>query len=146
MTEDSYTDPRKQKERDWEVTEAGLECGHYFIEASRLGERRPGRPDILDWPVHLSEKTWINFPQFEVAFREACKRHAASIREPFDQETLERSLKIGGDRAAYRRRYEEEARKLNPVPKGGHIVSPTELLNESEQIEAKIGPMPHPDV
>lgn len=40
----------------------------YDIERYRFGEER-GR--LYDWPVHMAEKGWVNFDQFEAAFREA---------------------------------------------------------------------------
>jgi hypothetical protein len=65
--------------RQWRVDDDGLDTldGTYPIEADRLGELRgDSNPPMADWLPQLSEKTWIDFPDFIEAFRRALTIHA----------------------------------------------------------------------
>lgn len=62
----------------WAVTTFGIEArdGTYAIDAGRLREDEPG----YSWQRHMSEKTWVNHREFQVAFAIACWVHRG---EPF---------------------------------------------------------------
>ena len=71
---------------------AGIYAG-YFIDETRLGERRRGSDGaLLDWPLHLAAKSGINLPDFKRAFLEAVERHQLHIKEPFSRDILRQSL------------------------------------------------------
>lgn len=48
----------------WAITEDGIECLEhgYVIERSRIGDGEP------KWMKHMSEKTWVDMREFELAF------------------------------------------------------------------------------
>ena len=81
----------------WLVTNAGIEgagiYAGYFIDKTRLGERRRGSDGaVLNWPLHMAAKTGINLPDFKRAFLDAVERHRDHIREPVLRETLRQSF------------------------------------------------------
>lgn len=57
----------------WAVTSYGIECrdGCYPIEAERIGEK--------DWCRHLSEKVWVNMPDFIRALTVGLRIHCGRI-------------------------------------------------------------------
>ncbi len=59
--------------RQWAVTSYGVECrdGTYFIEKERLSEDE----GEFGWVRHLSEKIWIDLPDFAEALRLARASH-----------------------------------------------------------------------
>src|SRR3954447_10697722 len=61
--------------RQWAVTAYGVECrdGSYAIEADRLWEEDDGPGG---WVMHMSEKTWVDLPDFAEALRVARRRAA----------------------------------------------------------------------
>lgn len=64
----------------WAVTAYGIECidpYEYFIEKSRLCEKRPFT-ELPDWPIHLSEKTWVATDEFNDAIRKAIEVHGVT--------------------------------------------------------------------
>ena len=58
---------------DWGVSDYGLECltTYYPIEASRLWERE----EVYGWARHMSEKRWVNLPDFLEALEAAREHH-----------------------------------------------------------------------
>ncbi len=81
----------------WLATDDGIEGAGdyrgYFIDKARLGERRRFSDGAtLDWPLHMAEKSGVQFRDFKRAFFEAAERHRDHIREPFSRETLRQSF------------------------------------------------------
>ncbi len=81
----------------WLVTDDGIEgagiYAGYFIDKTRLGERRRGSDGaLLDWPLHMAEKSGINLPDFKRAFLEAVERHRLHIKEPFSRDIMRQSF------------------------------------------------------
>jgi hypothetical protein len=62
----------------WAVTSAGLECrdGTYTIKKGRLWEEEAG----YGWVRHMSEKGWVNLPDFAEALRIARHVHRRACR------------------------------------------------------------------
>lgn len=63
----------------WFVTSYGLECWkpvRYHIKAADLAtiKDRDGGT-YYDWPLHMAEKEWVLFGDFEDAFRRALRVH-----------------------------------------------------------------------
>jgi hypothetical protein len=74
------------KNAQWAVIPTGLYCEKmdYFIEKSRLGSTAACNPDRItfySWPIHLSEKTWVDIPLFIEAWNHACSYHEIA-RDP----------------------------------------------------------------
>jgi hypothetical protein len=63
--------------KQWVVTSYVIEArnGNYCIEASRLGETRPGTESLPDWPMHMADKSWIDIHDFCTAFLVALALH-----------------------------------------------------------------------
>lgn len=87
--------------QQWKVTDYGLESYvpgapyEYYIEAHRLLELwtvPKGTPPLYSWPMHLTEKSWINFHMFIEAFGVALKVHAGKYEGEPDVEVLCRSI------------------------------------------------------
>lgn len=87
----------------WMVTDYGLEAiagsaaregltPDYSIEASRLTETVERPEKVYDWPVHMSEKTWVNIGEFIDAFKAALDHHAGKYEPPRDPELLAKSI------------------------------------------------------
>jgi hypothetical protein len=67
--------------KQWAVTEAGIEAldGKYFIDKERMLE---GIEDH-SWPMHMTEKTWIDADDFATAWMVAILLHGhGSAVEP----------------------------------------------------------------
>lgn len=85
------------KNAQWVATDWGMEtvesAAHYEIEAERLTETTTRMDKVFyDWPVHMQEKTWINFGAFEEAFRKALQLHAGKYEPALDSALLDRSF------------------------------------------------------
>jgi hypothetical protein len=66
----------------WAVTDYGIECleRYYVIEKQRLHEN--------DWPLHMSEKTWVDMYDFLRAFYAGrCYHYPKRYRHPYDKRT-----------------------------------------------------------
>ena len=84
----------------WLVTDDGIEgAGRYdgyYIDKSRLGERRLGSGGaLLDWPLHMAEKSGLDLRDFKRAFIEAVDRHRAHIEQPFAQDASPSRMPFG---------------------------------------------------
>ena len=85
--------------KQWEVTEYGLESCEpkvpykYAIEAARLGKKTTrGNQTLYEWPVQLTEKSWVDIEAFIEAFKEALKLHAGKYGAPVDENILRESI------------------------------------------------------
>lgn len=65
----------------WTVSDDGIEgtgiYAGYFIDRTRLGERRPGSNGaLLNWPLHMAAKSSVvDMRDFKRAFLESVERH-----------------------------------------------------------------------
>lgn len=67
--------------QQWAVTSFGVESVdnvRYHFEMRRVAEMRGGT-DLLDWPLHMAEKDWVDMALFEEAFRFALKKWAPEV-------------------------------------------------------------------
>lgn len=64
--------------RQWAVTEYGIECldGTYYIEKARITENA----ETYGWPLHVSQKNWVDTDDFCTAWLVATALHG--IRMP----------------------------------------------------------------
>jgi hypothetical protein len=69
-----------------------------------LAERRD---DLLNWPIHMVEKSWVEPESFLDAFALACRFHEVKV----DEGLMARSLAAARKEAAQNEQYE----KLRPV-------------------------------
>jgi hypothetical protein len=77
------------KNAQWSVTEEGLQCldpkiiGGSVVKTEELADLLEGHEDqgVARWPVHYSEKSWVNMDAFMQAFRHALEVHAPAGRE-----------------------------------------------------------------
>ena len=76
----------------WVVDEHGLTGGDaYEIDADRLLNRRGS---FYEWPIHLRNKTWIDFEDFWGAFERALKFHGKRYSKKRLAATLEECRRI----------------------------------------------------
>lgn len=69
----------------WRIDESGLDTIsppdlHYEIDKTRLGELREQPegsevPPLSGWLLHMSAKTWVDWPAFVAAFAVALEAH-----------------------------------------------------------------------
>ncbi len=80
------------------MTDFGLECvnGRYDIEASRLTEATIDAT-IYDWPFHMAEKEWLDYPAFVEAFAKALTIHNRKCGAA-NPERLAQAVLIGAKR------------------------------------------------
>ena len=91
----------------WSVTDYGVEsvkpAPEYHFAAKRLLETgSAGRGEMYDWPVQMSEKTWVDIEAFIEAFTRALEIHKGKYKGEVDPKLL--SASIGTARASARRR------------------------------------------
>jgi hypothetical protein len=84
----------------WRVTNGGLEAKSdvptVYIPADDLLRKRETDADwAYEWPLHLAENSWIDYPAFSEAFNIALKHH----EKAFDEVKLARSIAAGAVRA-----------------------------------------------
>jgi hypothetical protein len=83
------------KNAQWAVTGYGVEVlppePEYFIEADRLAERTiDGR--LLNWPLHMARKEWVEIELFLTAFKTALDIHMEKYGAPIVPELIEKSF------------------------------------------------------
>lgn len=84
--------------RQWAVTEYGIEArdGTYPIKAERLSETREYMgQQLLDWPLHMAEKDWVDIHDFCTAFLVAlaCYPEFADFNGMQTREGMRRAIK-----------------------------------------------------
>ena len=89
--------------RQWIVSPARLYTrrpgGSYVIDRERIAETVDyGRGPILNWPMHMGGKEWVDFPDFEVAFRHAIHAWAPETPAAFIEESFNQSRQRHGAR------------------------------------------------
>lgn len=89
----------------WTVTNYGIECvkERYFIEASRICEKRGELPD---WPLHLVEKNWADIENFILVFEWALNNHP-KVKNVFTADQLAECFKETRWEALYNREFEK---------------------------------------
>lgn len=90
--------PKLLRNAQWQVTTGGIEAigEEYFIDADRLSEvapRGPGGADILDWPIHMAEKPWVDLELFIEAYVAALNEHEGRYRPDVSPQMLDDSLR-----------------------------------------------------
>ena len=81
----------------WIVTIDGLEAKDesYFIDGERLGETVDLNGEVYsDWLFHMSEKDWVNYPDFVKAFTYALAIHSHKY-EPLPSHSVYISSVLG---------------------------------------------------
>lgn len=94
--EDGQTSKLLYKNRQWAVTDYGVEslksAPYYHFAKSRLLESTDfGSGEMYDWPIHMAEKTWVDFDAFVEVFLKAIEIHAAKVDEVMLQKSIERA-------------------------------------------------------
>ncbi|WP_156373702.1 hypothetical protein [Rhizobium sp. Leaf386] len=84
----------------WRVTETRLQTApgtmQYEIDAHRLLETTPrGAKTYYFWPVHMAEKLWVDYSDFQNAFIKAIDLLNGKYEGKLDSEMLEESLALG---------------------------------------------------
>ena len=85
----------------WAVTELGVETVDdavvdYWFEASELTKTTSrGSDQFYDWPVHMAEKTWIDYDAFIEAYTKALHLHKGKYNPELDESMLKRSVAYG---------------------------------------------------
>jgi hypothetical protein len=90
--------------RQWIVSRNVIEApshGGYWINRDRIGELRGN--GLLNLPMHMAEKDWVDFADFEQAFRFAAK-------DSISRELVDRSFLAGYRERARNERFEEKLR------------------------------------
>jgi hypothetical protein len=86
------------KNHQWQVTNNGLETVAELIDShiphSRLLNLRTAGSELLyEWPLHMAEKTWLDYGAFEEAYRMALQH--PSRPADFNSDCLEKSINKG---------------------------------------------------
>ena len=86
------------RNNQWQVTTHGLEPVNVMvgslIPCDELLKLRAGE-SLYEWPLHMAEKTWIDYSAFEQAFRMALERHTTGGQ--LDPVRLDLSIRKGRD-------------------------------------------------
>ncbi|WP_398464436.1 hypothetical protein [Tardiphaga sp.] len=85
--------------QQWRVTHSGLEAKSdvptvYIPAAELLRKRVVSDGWLYEWPLHVAENSWVDFPAFAEAFKEALSHHQLA----FNEELLHRSIAEGQNR------------------------------------------------
>jgi len=86
------------KNRQWQVTNDGLETvaelvNSYIPHSKLLNLRTGGSESLYEWPLHMAEKTWLDYGAFEEAYRIALQQHIQITEVNLDR--LEKSIDKG---------------------------------------------------
>ena len=75
--------------RQWAVTDYGIECldGTYYIEKIRIAENA----DTYGWPLHVSQKSWVDSDDFCTAWLVAIALHGVCISQAHVRGAIGRS-------------------------------------------------------
>ncbi len=118
--------------RQWAVTEYGIERrdGTYFLEGGRLAEIRP-ETQLADFPLHMCEKEWVDFPDFYTAWLVALVLHGHGhafapdvLRETYDdavEQRREYGIPINGEKP-----WPREPRNTAKAQRFGDIIAERE--------------------
>ena len=100
----------------WIVTDEYLlnEENDYWIEVGRLDELRPDT-DLLDWPIHMAGKSWVDLRLFVDAFRFAIARFHRDSVSRLDESVLVAFIAEAAKRAC-RATYEWPMEITTPAP------------------------------
>jgi len=86
------------KNHQWQVTNNGLETvaelvDSYIPHNRLLNLRTTGSESLYELPLHMAEKTWLDYCAFEEAYRMALQHH--SRHAEVNSDCLEKSIEKG---------------------------------------------------
>ena len=92
------------KNHQWQLTNNGLETvaelvDSYIPRSRLLNLRTGGSESLYEWPLHMAEKTWLDYGAFEEVYRIALQQHSQLAEVNLDR--LEKSIEKGRDIAEH---------------------------------------------